>query len=85
MKLLHFTAEWCGPCKMMKPIINEVLVERPSLEYVVVDIDANRETAIDYGVMSVPTFILLDDLDGIVSTVTGAKPKQALLDGLQIV
>ena len=85
MKLLHFTAEWCGPCKMMKPVISEVVDERPYIQYVAIDIDANPETASDFGVMSIPTFILIDEMDNIVGTVIGAKPKQALLDGLQIV
>jgi thioredoxin 1 len=46
---------------MMKPTINKVLEEYPDIEYIMIDIDENNETAIDYGVMSVPTFIVFND------------------------
>lgn len=84
MKLMHFTAEWCGPCKMMKPIIDEVISENDNLEYVSVDIDEHRETALDYEIMGVPTFILMDDENNTIVRITGALPKQKFLDALGI-
>lgn len=84
MRLLHFTAEWCGPCKMMKPVIDSILEGRDDIEYVSIDIDTNQETAIDYGVMSIPAFILVDDDYNIVSYVRGAMPKDKFLDALGI-
>lgn len=85
MKLLHFTAEWCQPCKMMKPIIDQVINENPSIEYVAIDIDANPETAIDYGVMSVPSFINLDDNDNVVQRAVGAMSKAEFVKRLQLI
>lgn len=84
MKLLHFTAEWCGPCKMMKPIIDEIVSEHEELDYIAIDIDENRDTAIDYEIMGVPTFILVGDDENMIVRVTGALPKQKFLDALGI-
>lgn len=61
MKILHFTAEWCGPCQMMKPMINKVLTEYPDIEYVPIDIDENNQIAVDYQIMSLPTFIVFQN------------------------
>ncbi len=87
-KLLHFTAEWCGPCKAMKPIIGQFLEQNPELEYVTVDIDKEPEVAKAHGIMGVPTFISY--VDGKQHTShTGAMPLAKLkalfpADGQQI-
>ena len=59
-KLLDFYANWCGPCKMMSPIIEELSEDR-SLEIQKIDIDQNEELVREFGIMSVPTFVLLKD------------------------
>lgn len=84
MKLIHFTAEWCGPCQMMKPMIDQVVSERDNLDYVQVDIDKEREYAISEQIMSVPTFILEDDNGEVVTRFSGGMPKQKFLDALGI-
>lgn len=84
MRLLHFTATWCGPCKMMKPVVDSVVSERDDIEYVSVDIDENPETAADYDVMGVPTFILLNDSDEVLASVVGALPRDRFLSALGI-
>lgn len=72
-KLVHFTAEWCGPCKAMKPIIGLFLEQNPDIEYASVDIDKDPELAKFHGVMGVPTFISY--VDGVKHTShTGAMP-----------
>lgn len=83
MKLIHFTAEWCQPCKMMKPIIDEIISERSDLEYESIDIDKNQEATMQYSVMSVPTFILEKE-DGTFSKVSGAMKKSTFLEKLGI-
>lgn len=75
MKLMHFTADWCQPCKMMKPIIAQVLNENPDIEYIVVDIDESPETTRDYGIMGVPSFITLDDNNAVIQRAVGAMSK----------
>lgn len=84
MKLMHFTADWCQPCKMMKPIIDQVLAENPSVEYISIDIDANPETTRDYGIMSVPSFITLDDSDTVIQRAVGAMSKAEFVKRLNI-
>jgi thioredoxin 1 len=72
-KLVHFTAEWCNPCKAMKPIISLFLEQNPEIEYASVDIDKDPELAKFHGVMGVPTFISY--VDGVKHTShTGAMP-----------
>ena len=60
IKLLDFYAKWCGPCRMMSPIIEELSEER-TFEIQKIDIDKNEELVREFGIMSVPTLILLKD------------------------
>ena len=60
IKLLDFYATWCGPCKMLSPIIDD-LSEDMSLEVVKIDIDKNEDLVKEFGIMSVPTIVLLKD------------------------
>jgi thioredoxin 1 len=57
VNILHFTAEWCGPCKQLTPIINELISENPSLRYKKIDVDQNNELSLKYNVRSIPTII----------------------------
>lgn len=84
MRLLHFTADWCQPCKMMKPVVQEALDETSNIEYTSVNIDEHPETAADYGVLGIPTFILLDDSDNVVAQTSGAMTKQIFKQRLGI-
>ena len=58
---MHFTAEWCGPCKAMKPIIGQFREQNPDIEYRSVDIDQDPDLAKALNVMGVPTFIAYVD------------------------
>jgi thioredoxin-like negative regulator of GroEL len=57
MKLLYFTAKWCGPCKAFGPIVDRVLAAYPELELQKVDVDENPELAAEYMIRSVPTLV----------------------------
>lgn len=78
--LVDFFATWCGPCKMMAPVIDEVAAEKAGQASVYkIDIDDNLEIAQQYGVMSIPTFIVFKDGQPAAKAL-GAQPKEKILD-----
>lgn len=79
--LLDFWAEWCGPCKMMNPIIDELEKEYPDLKIVKIDIDQDAGMVQRYNIKSVPTYILEEDGE-ITKFVIGAMPKPRFIKEL---
>jgi len=80
--VVDFWATWCGPCKMVAPVLDEIAGEnKDRLTVAKLDIDANPATARDYQVMSIPTMIVFQDGKP-VKQIVGAKPKAALLSDL---
>jgi thioredoxin 1 len=78
--LVDFWAEWCGPCKMIAPILEELAVEQSDRFSVgKLDVDSNVATATKFSVMSIPTLLLFKDGE-VVARLVGAKPKGALLN-----
>jgi thioredoxin 1 len=61
MKLLHFTADWCQPCKNIKPIIEEYVAENSSIEYIQIDVDSNIEITKNHSIMSIPTLVIINN------------------------
>ncbi|MGW7050888.1 thioredoxin [Streptomyces sp. NPDC054887] len=77
--LVEFTADWCGPCRQLAPVLSEVAREEADrLKVVQLDVDANPETTIRYGVLSMPTLIVFRDGEP-VRQMVGARPKRKLL------
>jgi thioredoxin 1 len=75
--LVDFTAAWCPPCRVMKPVLAELAAERPELKIVQVDVDDNQRAAAAHGVLSMPTFILFQGGRPLAQLV-GARPKGRL-------
>lgn len=77
--LVDFWAEWCGPCKTIAPILEELAVEQ-SDKFTIgkLDVDVNVATAAKFSVMSIPTLLLFKDGE-VIARLVGAKPKGALL------
>jgi thioredoxin 1 len=75
--LVDFTAAWCPPCRVMKPILAELDADRPDLRIVQLDVDADQRTAAEYGVLSMPTFILFSG-GREVKRLVGARPRKRL-------
>jgi thioredoxin 1 len=75
--LVDFTASWCPPCRVMKPVLAELAAERTDVRFVELDVDANPETVIRHGVLSMPTFILFAGGQP-VARLVGARPKARL-------
>lgn len=76
--LADFWATWCGPCKMIAPVLEEIDSEMSDkVKIVKLDVDENQETAGQYGVMSIPTLLLFKNGE-VVDQVIGYQPKEAL-------
>jgi len=81
--LVDFWAPWCGPCRMIAPILDQIAAEHAdSLEIVKVNIDDNPEIAARYGVLNIPMLNVYVKGE-VAKTIVGAKPKRALLNDLQ--
>ncbi|MGH3751115.1 MAG: thioredoxin [Pseudonocardiaceae bacterium] len=79
--LVDFWAAWCGPCKMVAPVLEEIASEHAEITIAKMDIDANPKTPRNYQIMSIPTMILFSGGKP-VKQIVGAKPKAALLEDL---
>jgi thioredoxin 1 len=75
--LVDFWAPWCGPCRVVAPVLEEIASERPDLRVVKLNVDDNQQTAAQYQVLSIPTLILFKG-GAPVKTVVGAYPKKKL-------
>ena len=77
--LLDFWASWCGPCRMLSPIVDEVAEERTDGKVGKVNVDQQPELAGEFGVMSIPTLLVFEN-GKLVRQAVGARPKAAVLD-----
>lgn len=76
--LVDFWATWCGPCKMIAPVLEEIDAEMSdTVQIVKLDVDENQETAAKHGVMSIPTLLLFKEGE-VVDQVVGYQPKEEL-------
>ena len=76
--LLDFWASWCGPCRMVGPLVDEIAGERSDVKVCKVNVDTERELAAAFKVMSIPTLVVMKD-GKIVNRATGARPKEEIL------
>ena len=80
--LLDFYADWCGPCRMLAPILDEIAVENPDVKVCKVNVDENPELATTFEVMSIPSLFVMKGGE-VVNQAVGAKPKAQLLEMLK--
>lgn len=76
--LLDFYADWCGPCRMVSPIVDEIAEEHPEFKVGKVNVDEQPELAAQFGVMSIPSLFVMRNGE-IVQQSLGAKPKAQIL------
>ena len=80
--LVDFWASWCGPCRMVSPIVDEIAQERPDVKVVKVNVDQEQELALQFGDMSIPTLVVMKD-GKVVNQAVGVRPKEQILDLLK--
>ena len=79
--LLDFWASWCGPCRMVVPIVEQIAEERSDIKVGKINIDEEPELAMRFGIMSIPTLMVLKN-GVVVNKAVGARPKDSILDML---
>jgi len=79
---VDFYAEWCGPCKVTSPLIEEISEERKDIKFVNVDVDQNSNVSSQYSVYSIPTFIIFKD-GKVVNQFVGAMGKESFLEEIK--
>ena len=79
---VDFYADWCGPCKMMTPIVEEIEKEKTDIKFIKVNVDNAEEIAMRYGIMSIPTFILFRN-GTLVSKIVGGRSKQEIINFIE--
>jgi thioredoxin 1 len=79
--LLDFYADWCGPCRMVSPIVDEIADERGDIVVGKINVDESPELANRFGVFSIPTLVVIKNGE-VVDQIVGARPKEHILDML---
>ncbi len=81
--LVDFWAEWCGPCRSLTPIVEELSEEfKGKIKVAKIDIDANQEVSVEYGIRNIPTLLFFKN-GQVVDKVVGVQPKEKLAERLQ--
>lgn len=76
--LIDFYADWCGPCRMVSPFVDQIAEERPDIVVAKVNVDEQSELAEAFGVSSIPTLVVMQN-GAVITRSTGARPKAQIL------
>lgn len=80
--LVDFYADWCGPCRMVSPIVDEIAEEHEEYLVAKINVDEEPELAAEFSVFSIPTLVVIKNGE-VVNTATGARPKEDILELLE--
>jgi len=75
--LVDFYADWCGPCKLLSPILEDISIDYPDIKFVKVNVDNDEELAMRYGIMSIPTIFIFKD-NQLIGNMSGYRPKDGM-------
>ena len=76
--LMDFWASWCGPCRMVSPIVDEIAAQRSDIKVCKINVDEQPELAAQFGVMSIPTLVVMKN-GKVINQAVGARPKAQIL------
>lgn len=79
---VDFYADWCGPCKVTSPLIDEISEEKKDMKFVKIDVDQNANLASQYSIFSIPTFIIFKE-GKVVNQFVGAMGKESFLEEIK--
>ena len=80
--LLDFYADWCGPCRMLSPVLEKIAAEKDDVKICKINVDENEELAVSFGVMSIPALFVIKN-GKVVEQALGALPEAKILDMLK--
>ena len=80
--LIDFYADWCGPCKMLSPVVDKIAEEHSEFVIGKVNVDEEEALAMEFGVMSIPTLVIFKD-GNVAEKLVGVRPKNAIVDALE--
>lgn len=80
--LVDFWASWCGPCKMLSPVVDEIAAENPDVKVCKINVDDEPGLAGQFGIMSIPTLLVFKD-GKVANSSVGVRPKASILDMLK--
>ena len=80
--MLDFWADWCNPCKLMNPVLDQIEKEYPNINIIKINVDEDSAMVQEYNITSVPTYILMKEDKEIISFATGAMPKHKFIKEL---
>jgi thioredoxin 1 len=80
--LIDFYADWCGPCKMLSPVVDEIAEENPQFVIGKVNVDEEEDLAMEFGVMGIPTLVIFKN-GNVSEKLVGVRPKNAIVDALE--
>jgi thioredoxin 1 len=79
--VVDFWAPWCGPCRAVSPLLEQLAEEHPEWKFVKVNVDDNQHTAASYGIQSIPTMVVMQH-GGEAGRIIGGRPKAAIESGI---